>query len=105
MTSANDGMRPLARLQRGTDLEPARKSARPPRLRDRVFCKDEWHLTPTNLNRHVQRPLVARKADIRRNGDVRKVRKGDIAPATSELSAQGSGAPSAVGHLVHERSK
>jgi hypothetical protein len=31
--------------------------------------------------------------------------KGYVAPATSELSAQGSGAPSAVDHLVHERSK
>jgi hypothetical protein len=31
--------------------------------------------------------------------------KGGVAPATSELSAQGSGAPSAVDHLVHERSK
>src|SRR5260221_14061228 len=42
---------------------------------------------------------------LRGSRHVSKVPKGDVALATSELSAQGSGAPSAVGHLVHERSK
>jgi hypothetical protein len=34
-----------------------------------------------------------------------KSAKSDVAPATSELSPQGSGTPSAVDHPVHERSK